>query len=45
MILSETWVGDLPAVVPQISCRPFLTGFHRFVIDPEDPFAEGFTLT
>ncbi|MHB9126236.1 MAG: proline racemase family protein [Armatimonadota bacterium] len=43
-IVGETMVGALPAVVPKISCRPFITGFHRFVIDPEDPFAEGFAL-
>lgn len=43
-ILAETRVGDLPAIIPQISCRPFITGFHQFVIDEHDPFAEGFTL-
>jgi len=43
-ILSETKVGDIPAIVPKVSCRPFLTGFHKFVIDPEDPFANGFVL-
>ncbi|MCX6994015.1 MAG: proline racemase family protein [Kiritimatiellaeota bacterium] len=43
-IIAETQVGDIPAIIPRISCRPFLTGFHRFVIDPEDPFAEGFAL-
>jgi len=43
-VLSETKVGDFPGVIPQISCRPFLTGFHSFVIDPDDPFADGFAL-
>ena len=43
-IKAETMVGNLPAVIPEISCRPFITGFHQFVIDPEDVFAEGFTL-
>ncbi len=43
-IVGETEIGGIPAVVPKISCRPFLTGFHQFVIDPEDPFAEGFSL-
>lgn len=43
-LLAETVVGDIPAVVPRISCRPFLTGFHQFVIDADDPFAEGFDL-
>ncbi len=45
VIIQETTVGGLPAVIPRISCRPFLTGFHQFVIDPDDPFAEGFALT
>lgn len=43
-IVGETRVGDIPAVIPKISCRPFLTGFHTFVIDPDDPFADGFAL-
>jgi proline racemase len=43
-ILAETQVGDFPAIIPRISCRPFLTGFHSFVIDADDPFAEGFAL-
>jgi len=43
-ILEETRVGDIPAIIPQISCRPFITGFHQFVIDEDDPFAEGFAL-
>jgi proline racemase len=43
-IVAETFVGDKPAIIPRISCRPFLTGFHQFVIDYDDPFAEGFVL-
>ena len=44
-ILGETKVGHFPAIIPKISCRPFLTGFHSFVIDDDDPYAEGFALT
>jgi len=43
-IVGETEIGGIPAVVPKITCRPFLTGFHQFVIDPDDPFGEGFSL-
>jgi proline racemase len=43
-IIAETFVGDLPAIIPKISCRPFLTGFHQFVIDYDDPFGEGFVI-
>ena len=42
VILSRTTVADLPAIVPQIACRPFLTGFSEFVIDPDDPVGTGF---
>jgi proline racemase len=43
-ILTETTVGILPAVVPQITGHAYLTGFHRFTLDPRDPFPEGFRL-
>lgn len=43
-IIDETKVGTIPAIIPKISCRPFITGFNQLVIDPEDPFAEGFSL-
>ena len=35
-------LSDIPTIVPKISCRPFITGFNKFVIDPDNPFAEGF---
>lgn len=41
-ILSETSVGGRTAVITEIAGRGFLTGFHQFVIDPEDPTREGF---
>jgi proline racemase len=41
-ILSETTVGDYPAVITEISGRAFITGFHTFVVDPEDPTRQGF---
>ena len=43
-ILEETRVGDFPGIVPEIACRPFITGFNRYVVDPEDIFPEGFVL-
>ncbi len=33
------------AVVPRITGSAYVTGFHRFVLDPEDPFPEGFSIT
>ena len=46
--VAETQVGNgtevFPAVVPRITGRAYVTGFHRFALDPEDPFPEGFRL-
>ena len=41
-VLSETSVGPYPAVETEIAGRGFLTGFHQFVVDPDDPTAGGF---
>jgi proline racemase len=43
-IVEETRVGDYQAVVPQVAGRAYLTGFHQFVLDPDDPFPQGFSL-
>jgi proline racemase len=41
-VMGETTVGEYPAVETEIGGRGFITGFHQFVIDPEDPTAGGF---
>jgi len=43
-VVRRTRVGDLDAVVPAISGRAWITGIHQFVLDPDDPFPEGFRL-
>jgi proline racemase len=43
-IVSRTRVGDRDAIVPAISGRAWITGFHQLVVDPDDPFPEGFQL-
>lgn len=43
-LVRETRVGDRAAVVPTISGRAWLTGFSTYVLDPSDPFPEGFTI-
>jgi proline racemase len=43
-IVAETEVGGLAAVVPEISGRAWITGMGQYVLDPEDPFPEGFAL-
>ena len=42
--VAEATVGDFPAVIPRITGRAHLTGFHRFVLDADDPFPDGFRL-
>jgi trans-L-3-hydroxyproline dehydratase len=40
--VEETRVGDHPAIVPEVGGRGFITGFHQFVLDPEDEAGRGF---
>ena len=37
-------IGEFPGIVGQIRGNAQITGMHRFVIDPRDPFPEGFLL-
>jgi proline racemase len=43
-IVEETEVAGLPAVVPEISGRAWITGMGQYMLDPEDPFPAGFAL-
>jgi proline racemase len=43
-IVGRTRVGERDAVVPAITGRSWITGFHQLVLDPTDPFPEGFQL-
>ena len=43
-IVGETEVDGLPAVVPEITGRAWITGMGQYVLDPDDPFPEGFAL-
>ena len=43
-IVKETHVGEFKAIVPKVTGRAYLTGFHQYVLDPDDPFQEGFSL-
>jgi proline racemase len=42
--LEETKVGDFDAVIPEVSGRAFITGFNQWVVEEDDPVAEGFFL-
>ncbi|WP_329124320.1 proline racemase family protein [Streptomyces sp. NBC_01353] len=43
-LIEETEVGGVPAVVPTITGRAWLTGTAQYFLDPEDPFPGGFLL-
>jgi proline racemase len=43
-LIEETRVGPYAAVVPTLSGQAWITGFANYVVDPEDPFPNGFTV-
>lgn len=43
-LVEETTVGNLPAVVPTVTGRAWITGMGQYLLDPTDPFPRGFTL-
>jgi proline racemase len=43
-LLEEAQVGDRAAVVPTISGSAWITGFAEYVVDPDDPYPNGFTV-
>jgi proline racemase len=44
-ILGETRVGDIPAIRPQISGRAWITGTHQHMLDPADPWPDGYRIS
>jgi proline racemase len=43
-VVGTTTVGGYDAVVPSVSGRAWLTSFNQLVLDPSDPFQEGFVV-
>ena len=43
-IVVDTTVGDIPAVITEISGRGAVTGLHQFLVDPTDRLSDGFRL-
>ena len=43
-VLEETKVGDFDAVITEVSGKAFMTGFNQWVVEEDDPVAEGFFL-
>lgn len=44
-ILGEATVGTHPAILPEISGRGWITGIHQHMLDPSDPWPEGYRLS
>jgi proline racemase len=43
-LIEETQIGPYKAVVPTLSGQAWITGFAQYVLDPTDPFPQGFTV-
>jgi proline racemase len=43
-LVEETTVAGVPAVVPEITGRAWITGMGQYLLDAEDPFPAGFAL-
>jgi len=43
-LVATTTVGDLPAVIPTVTGRAWITGTAQYMLDPTDPFPAGFLL-
>ncbi len=43
-IMHTTTVGDFDALVTEIKGSAHITGIHKFVLDPDDPFPKGFII-
>jgi proline racemase len=41
-LVEQTQVGPYPGVIPEITGTAWITGFANYVLDPTDPFPEGF---
>lgn len=44
-IVGETAIGGRPAIHPEISGRAWITGTHQVMLDPDDPWPEGYRLS
>lgn len=43
-ILADTRVAGRPAIVPAITGRAWITGLHQYLLDPADPYPQGYLL-
>jgi proline racemase len=43
-VLEEVRLGEIQAVIPEVSGRAWITGMGQYLLDPTDPFPAGFEL-
>jgi proline racemase len=43
-LVGETRVGEYRAAIPTLKGQAWITGFAQYVVDPDDPFPNGFTV-
>lgn len=43
-VLSVTKVGEYEAIIPKVTGQAYITGFHKFLVNPSDPLKKGFLL-
>lgn len=44
-ILEVAEVSGIPAIIPEISGRAWITGMHQHMLDPADPWPQGYRLS
>lgn len=43
-IIQKTSIGEYSGITGRIRANAAITGYHQFVVDPDDPFPQGFLL-
>jgi len=44
-ILAETSIAGRQAILPQIEGRAWITGFYSYLLDPDDPYPQGYVVS
>ena len=44
VIVEQTTLGNYPVIIPEITGSAYITGFHQFVVNNDDPLKDGFLI-
>ena len=44
-IVRTAHLGSIPAIIPEVTGRAWITGIHQHLLDPDDPWPEGYRLS